>query len=123
MTVQYSLPSQARLDGVMIGTLLALSEDGAPRVSFPGCADAQGLAARGTAALSKADIGAQVAGVEADPVDPIGLRIGHHGEAVTPGFRSGETADFHPGNAFDLRQRKRLTHGLAQVEPATVTDD
>lgn len=35
MTVQYFLPSQARLDGVMIGTLLALPDDGSPRVSFP----------------------------------------------------------------------------------------
>ena len=61
MTVQYCLPSQARLDGVMIGTLLALSEDGVPRVSFPGCADAEGVSARSMAPLGAADIGAQVA--------------------------------------------------------------
>lgn len=61
MTVQYCLPSQARLDGVMIGTLLALSEDGVPRVSFPGCTDAQGVSARSMAPLAAADIGTQVA--------------------------------------------------------------
>ncbi|WP_395504135.1 DUF6484 domain-containing protein [Ectopseudomonas hydrolytica] len=73
MTVQYFLPSQARLDGVMIGTLLALSDDGSPRVSFPGCAGAQGLVARSMAALTGADIGAQVALMfeNGDPMRPL----------------------------------------------------
>lgn len=73
MTVQYFLPSQARLDGVMIGTLLALPDDGSPRVSFPGCTDAQGLVARSMAALTGADIGAQVALMfeNGDPLRPL----------------------------------------------------
>ena len=73
MTVQYFLPSQARLDGVMIGTLLALPEDGAPQVSFPGCAEAQGVTARSMAALTAADIGAQVALMfeNGDPLRPL----------------------------------------------------
>lgn len=73
MTVQYFLPSQARLDGVMIGTLLALSDEGTPQVSFPGCGEAQGLVARSMAALTGADIGAQVALMfeNGDPARPL----------------------------------------------------
>ncbi len=61
MTVQYPLPAQARIDGVVIGTLHALPQAGSPRVSFPGCGETQGLVARSTAQLTAADIGAQVA--------------------------------------------------------------
>lgn len=73
MTVQYSLPSQARLDGVVIGTLLALPQAASPQVSFPGCGDAQGLVARSTAQLTAADIGAQVALMfeNGDPTRPL----------------------------------------------------
>lgn len=73
MTVQYFLPSQARLDGVVIGTLLALPQATTPRVSFPGCGEAQGLVARSMAALTGADIGAQVALMfeNGDPTRPL----------------------------------------------------
>lgn len=73
MTVQYFLPSQARLDGVVIGTLLALPQAATPRVSFPGCSEAQGLIARSTALLTAADIGAQVALMfeNGDPTRPL----------------------------------------------------
>lgn len=73
MTVQYPLPAQARLDGVVIGTLLALPENAAPVVSFPGCAEVQGIAARSTAQLTAADIGAQMALLfeNGDPTRPL----------------------------------------------------
>lgn len=61
MTVQYPLPSQARLDGVVIGVLLDLPQASVPLVAYPGCPEGQGIAARSTALLGPADIGAQVA--------------------------------------------------------------
>lgn len=73
MTVQYPLPSQARLDGVVIGTLLALPQAASPIVGFPGCPQAQGMAARSTALLTPDDIGAQVALMfeNGDPAHPL----------------------------------------------------
>ncbi|MCY1263691.1 hypothetical protein D9M68_390990 [compost metagenome] len=73
MTVQYSLPSQARLDGVVIGTLAALPDAAAPLVTFPGCPQAQGIVARGTAQLTPEDIGSQVALMfeNGDPARPL----------------------------------------------------
>ncbi len=73
MTVQYCLPSQARLDGVMIGTLLALPADAQPVVSYPGCADIRGVSARSMASLAPADVGAQVALMfeNGDPARPL----------------------------------------------------
>jgi len=75
MTVQYFLPSQARLDGVMIGTLLALPAAAEPLVSFPGCADAQGVSARCLAALGAEDIGRPIALMfeNGDPTRPLVL--------------------------------------------------
>lgn len=61
MTVQYPLPSQARLDGVVIGVLLDLPQASVPLVAYPGCPEDQGIAARSTALLDPADIGSQVA--------------------------------------------------------------
>ena len=37
MTVQYSLPTQARIDGVVVGVLLDLPQASAPWVTYPGC--------------------------------------------------------------------------------------
>ena len=73
MTVQYPLPAQARLDGVVIGTLLDLPQAGAPTVAYPGCPTQPGLAARSTALLGPADIGAQVALMfeNGDPARPL----------------------------------------------------
>ena len=36
MTVQYSLPTQARIDGVVVGVLLDLPQASAPWVTYPG---------------------------------------------------------------------------------------
>lgn len=73
MTVQYPLPAQARLDGVVIGTLLELPPAAAPIVAYPGCPAQPGLAARSTALLGPADIGAQVALMfeNGDPARPL----------------------------------------------------
>ena len=35
MTVQYSLPTQARIDGVVVGVLLDLPQASAPWVTYP----------------------------------------------------------------------------------------
>ncbi|WDH50985.1 DUF6484 domain-containing protein [Pseudomonas chlororaphis] len=61
MTVQHPLPMQARIDAVVIGTLLELPHANAPRVVYPGCPDGSGVVARCTARLEPADIGGQVA--------------------------------------------------------------
>jgi len=73
MTVQYPLPTQARIDGVVIGTLLDLPQAGAPTVTYPGCPTSGGLVARCTARLSPADIGSPVALMfeDGDPVRPL----------------------------------------------------
>ncbi|AZD67785.1 hypothetical protein SAMN04489802_2624 [Pseudomonas chlororaphis] len=61
MTIQHPLPIQARIDAVVIGTLLELPHASAPRVVYPGCPDTSGVVARCTALLGPADIGGQVA--------------------------------------------------------------
>ncbi|RMQ84472.1 hypothetical protein ALP97_01257 [Pseudomonas salomonii] len=77
MTVQHPLPTQARIDAVVIGTLLDLPHAGAPLVTYPGCPSRSGIVARCTARLSPADIGSQVALMfeGGDPAYP--LVIGH----------------------------------------------
>lgn len=73
MTVQYPLPTQARIDGVVIGTLLDLPHAGAPTVTYPGCPNSSGIVARCTARLSPADIGSPVALMfeDGDPIRPL----------------------------------------------------
>jgi hypothetical protein len=78
MSVKQYIPApatsaQARLDGVVIGVLLDVPQAGAPVVAFPGCPGETGIAARTTTALSRADIGAQVALMfeAADPSRPL----------------------------------------------------
>ncbi|MGN8275827.1 DUF6484 domain-containing protein [Pseudomonas sp. SMN5] len=62
-----------RLDGVVIGVLLDVPTADAPVVGFPGCPADTGLAARTTSALSREDIGAQVALMfeAGDPTRPL----------------------------------------------------
>ena len=73
MTVQYALPTQARIDGVVIGVLLDLPQAGTPVVAYPGCVEAQGIAARTTTLLASQDIGTQVALMfeDGDPARPL----------------------------------------------------
>lgn len=85
MTVQYSLPAQARIDGVVIGVLLDLPQASAPLVTYPGCPEEQSIAARSTTLLAPADIGTQVALMfeDGDPSRP--LVIGRLlGQAAAP---------------------------------------
>ncbi|MFJ3115778.1 DUF6484 domain-containing protein [Pseudomonas protegens] len=73
MTVQYSLPTQARIDGVVVGVLLDLPQASAPWVTYPGCPEQQRIAARSTTLLSPEDIGSQVALMfeDGDPSRPL----------------------------------------------------
>ena len=71
-----------RLDGVVIGALVGLSESGIPIVAFPGNAAEGALNARSTVPLSADDIGAQVALMfeAGDPAQPIVIgRIQQYG--------------------------------------------
>ncbi len=61
MTVQHHTPAATRLDGVVIGVLLDVPQAASPVVAFPGCPSETGIAATTTTALSREDIGAQVA--------------------------------------------------------------
>lgn len=61
MTVQHHTPAATRLDGVVIGVLLDVPQAASPVVAFPGCPSEMGIAATTTTALSREDIGAQVA--------------------------------------------------------------
>lgn len=74
MTVQHHTPAAAtRLDGVVIGVLLDVPQAASPVVAFPGCPSETGIAATTTTALSREDIGAQVAlmFVAGDPSLPL----------------------------------------------------
>jgi hypothetical protein len=51
----------ARIDGVVVGTLVALGEGGEPLVDYPGNPVSAPLEARSTVALSNDDIGREVA--------------------------------------------------------------
>jgi hypothetical protein len=85
MTVQYPLPTQARIDGVVIGVLLDVPQASAPLVIYPGCPGEQSIAARSTTLLAPEDIGTQVALMfeDGDPFRP--LVIGRLlGQAAAP---------------------------------------
>lgn len=76
MTVQHhtsASPAATRLDGVVIGVLLDVPQAASPVVAFPGCPSDTGIAATTTTALSREDIGTQVAlmFVAGDPSQPL----------------------------------------------------
>lgn len=75
MTVDPQTPhaSRIRLDGVVIGVLLDVPQAASPVVAFPGCPSDTGIAASTTTALSREDIGCQVAlmFVAGDPAQPL----------------------------------------------------
>ena len=54
-------PPDDRLDGVVVGVLLGLSDSEQPIVFYPGCPSTTGIRARATAALCVDDVGMQVA--------------------------------------------------------------
>lgn len=92
MSVKQYIPATptsapARLDGVVIGVLLDVPQAGMPVVAFPGCPGETGIAARTTTALSRDDIGAQLALMfeAGDPGRPLVIgRIQRGLEAAEP---------------------------------------
>lgn len=48
-------------DSVVIGIVVGFGKDTTPSVSFPGCSSEQGIRARTTVAITRSDIGKQVA--------------------------------------------------------------
>ncbi len=69
-----------RLDGVVIGVLVGFNNTGTPLVAFPGNAIAAGQSAKSSTALSKTDVGREVALLfeNADPARPLIIgRIQH----------------------------------------------
>ncbi len=76
-----------RLDGVVIGTLVDLADNSEPRVDFPGNPKGTAIAARSTAALSREDIGQEIALLfeGGDPARPLVIgRIQHPEESTAP---------------------------------------
>jgi Domain of unknown function (DUF6484) len=53
--------SAVRIDGVVIGVLMGFAADGAPLVVFPGNLSEAAIPARTTAALTREDVGREVA--------------------------------------------------------------
>lgn len=69
-----------KLDGVVIGVLVGLPNDGTPVVAFPGNRETDAITARSTAALCQDDIGREVALLfeNGDPRRPLVIgRIQH----------------------------------------------
>jgi hypothetical protein len=65
--------AHTRLDGVVIGVLAGFDDDGQPLVAFPGNTIQTGCPARASAALSRDDIGREVALLfeQGDPARPL----------------------------------------------------
>jgi hypothetical protein len=69
----------SRIDGVLIGRLVAIDAEGRPLVDYPGCASAEGIAARAMAALGEADVGREAALLfeGGDPKKPVLMGLMH----------------------------------------------
>ena len=79
--------SPVRLDGVIIGVLAGFDDNGRPLVAFPGNTSKTGCPARASAALSRDDIGREVALLfeQGDPARPLIIgRIQHPEELKQP---------------------------------------
>ena len=110
MTVQHHTPAAAtRLDGVVIGVLLDVPQASSPVVAFAGCPSETGIAATTTTALSREDIGAQVAlmFVGGDPAQPLVIgRIQRLPQAPAPAaiaHLDGERLEFSAEREIVLR--------------------
>ncbi|MFB4369481.1 MULTISPECIES: DUF6484 domain-containing protein [unclassified Pseudomonas] len=110
MTVQHHTPAAAtRLDGVVIGVLLDVPQAASPVVAFAGCPSETGIAATTTTALSREDIGAQVAlmFVGGDPSQPLVIgRIQRLPQAAAPAavaHLDGERLEFSAEREIVLR--------------------
>ncbi|KAB0547006.1 hypothetical protein F7R01_19195 [Pseudomonas argentinensis] len=110
MTVQHHTPAAAtRLDGVVIGVLLDVPKASSPVVAFAGCPLETGIAATTTTALSREDIGAQVAlmFVGGDPTQPLVIgRIQRLPQAAGPAavaHLDGERLEFSAEREIVLR--------------------
>lgn len=110
MTVQHHTPAAAtRLDGVVIGVLLDVPQAASPVVAFAGCPSETGIAATTTTALSREDIGAQVAlmFVAGDPTQPLVIgRIQRLPQAAAPAaiaHLDGERLEFSAEREIVLR--------------------
>ena len=119
MTVQHHTPAATRLDGVVIGVLLDVPQASSPVVAFAGCPSETGIAATTTTALSREDIGAQVAlmFVGGDPTQPLVIgRIQRLPQAAAPAavaHLDGERLEFSAEREIVLRCGKAsitLTH-------------
>ncbi|OLU20904.1 MULTISPECIES: DUF6484 domain-containing protein [unclassified Pseudomonas] len=110
MTVQHHTPAAAtRLDGVVIGVLLDVPQAASPVVAFAGCPSETGIAATTTTALSREDIGAQVAlmFVAGDPAQPLVIgriqRLPQAPAAVAVAHLDGERLEFSAEREIVLR--------------------
>ncbi|MNJ33594.1 hypothetical protein D3C77_282810 [compost metagenome] len=67
------------------------------------------------------DVATQVAGVQADPVGPVGLGVGDHRVAIARGFNATEAADFCSAHAWHLGQGEGFADALPQVDATCMT--
>jgi hypothetical protein len=95
-----AVATKRRLDGVVVGVLMGIAEDGAPLVVFPGNPVEGAVPARSTAALASNDVGSEVALLfeNGDPAHPIVV-----GRLLHPGNEAARA------EAEPLRERLELT--------------
>jgi len=78
-----------RIEGIMVGRLLAIGPQGEPRVDYPGCTQPDGLPARAMASFGEADLGRDVALLfeGGDPQKPVIMGLMFH-PGQTPSRRA-----------------------------------
>jgi hypothetical protein len=81
--------AEARIEGVVVGTVVALDAPGPPRVTYPGGPEG-GLEARAMAALGPEDVGREVALLfeGGDPSRPVVMGRMHRGAAERPSVQT-----------------------------------